>query len=231
MRLSFSALILLPFFISAQPPRIQHFEYIDQFADEAVNQMSRFHIPASVILAQAIFESGAGQSELAQRSNNHFGIKCHGQWSGDTVVKHDDALNECFRKYESVLDSYTDHSIFIATRKWYTQLFSIPLTDYRGWCRGLKAAGYATFPNYADELIHIIEENRLYELDRVVRLQPKTLASAEAEIDDPTMRADLFNLKDFAKYRLLFTDEREIYLRSLDLIIREDYYSDELVSE
>src|SRR4051812_22701477 len=93
--------------LSAQPPRFQFYQYIDAHAEEAVHQMALYRIPASVILAQAIFESGSGCSELARRSNNHFGIKCHAQWSGDTVLKHDDMTDECFRRYESVEESYT----------------------------------------------------------------------------------------------------------------------------
>jgi hypothetical protein len=228
-RLSALALLLVSS-LAAQPPRFQQFEYIDRYAEVAVQQMSAYKIPASVILAQAIFESGCGRSELARRSNNHFGIKCHSQWQGDTVIKHDDALNECFRKYESVLESYTDHSEFIATRKWYKPLFELPITDYRGWCHGLKAAGYATFANYAEELIRIIETNRLYELDRVVNLKPKLVVATTADIIDPGKRPELFSLKDFAKHRMLFMDERGIYLRSLKLIIEETGEYSEVVA-
>jgi hypothetical protein len=216
---SFALFLVCITALRAQPPRIQHFEYIDRFAEEAVHQMALYRIPASVILAQAIFESGSGSSELARRSNNHFGIKCHSQWTGDTVVKHDDALNECFRSYRSIQESYTDHSIFLVTRRWYAPLFKLSVTDYKGWCKGLKAAGYATYKDYAEELIRIIEQNRLYELDGTVRLAPRLTAETTDELRSSNLTPAFFCLKDFAKNGALFTDEKDLYLRSLDLII------------
>jgi hypothetical protein len=213
---------LLTLSLKAQPPRFQHFEYIDRYAEEAKRQMLMYRIPASVTLAQAIFESSSGQSELAQRSNNHFGIKCHAAWDGDTVVKHDDRMNECFRKYGTVAESYTDHSEFIASRKWYRELFTLSITDYRGWCNGLKAAGYATYPSYAQELIRIIEENRLYELDRVEPMAMKLLPPVKREIISRPRDPSEFDMKDMAKAKILFVDERYIYPRSLDLEIEDD---------
>jgi flagellum-specific peptidoglycan hydrolase FlgJ len=157
-------------FNSAQPPQQVVYSYIDTHAEDAVRQMVEYHIPASVTLAQAILESACGTSRLAQRANNHFGIKCHVEWGGDTVRKNDDAAAECFRSYRSVTDSYTDHSLFLVSRPRYRPLFSIPVTDYKSWCQGLKAMGYATFPGYADELIRIIEREGLYQLDSHVQL-------------------------------------------------------------
>jgi hypothetical protein len=139
-------------------------QYIDQYKDIAIEQMKRWKIPASITLAQGIFESGAGQSELTRRSNNHFGIKCHG-WTGRTVYKDDDAANECFRAYDSAFDSFEDHSRFLASGQRYRSLFSLKPTDYKGWARGLKAAGYATNPQYAQRLIDLIQLYKLYELD------------------------------------------------------------------
>ena len=140
-------------------------QYIDQYKDIAIEEMHRWKIPASITLAQGIFESGAGQSELARKGNNHFGIKCNG-WTGRKVYHDDDARNECFRAYDSVYESYEDHSRFLANGQRYRSLFSLKTTDYKGWARGLKAAGYATNPQYADKLIEIIQLYKLYEYDK-----------------------------------------------------------------
>ena len=139
-------------------------QYIDQYRDCAIEQMLKWKIPASITLAQGLLESGAGQSELATRGNNHFGIKCH-SWTGRTIHRDDDARNECFRAYNSAFDSFEDHSRFLATGQRYAGLFKLKLTDYRGWARGLKAAGYATNPQYAQRLIDIIQLYKLYQYD------------------------------------------------------------------
>ena len=139
--------------------------YIDQYRDMAIEQMLRNKIPASITLAQGILESGAGNSELVKKGNNNFGIKCHG-WTGRTVHKDDDAKQECFRAYNNARESYEDHSKFLTKNKRYSQLFSLSITDYKGWARGLKACGYATNPNYAPMLINLIELYKLYEYDR-----------------------------------------------------------------
>lgn len=138
-------------------------DYIRQYHKIAVEEMKRYHIPASITLAQGLLESGAGRSELARKSNNHFGIKCGRSWDGRTVRADDDAPNECFRAYRHAKDSYRDHSKFLRTGARYAFLFRLKITDYKGWARGLKKAGYATDPRYADRLINIIE---LYDLDR-----------------------------------------------------------------
>ena len=139
--------------------------YIDQYRDMAIEQMLRNKIPASITLAQGILESGAGNSELVKKGNNHFGIKCHG-WTGRTVHKDDDAKQECFRAYNNARESFEDHSKFLTKNKRYSQLFSLSITDYKGWARGLKACGYATNPNYVPMLINLIELYKLYEYDR-----------------------------------------------------------------
>lgn len=138
--------------------------YIDQYKDLAIEQMMRWHIPASITLAQGLLESRAGLSDLTRRSNNHFGIKCHG-WAGASVYSDDDERNECFRAYANARDSYDDHSRFLAGGQRYRRLFSLSPTDYKGWARGLKAAGYATSPTYASKLIEIIELYKLYKFD------------------------------------------------------------------
>ncbi|MCR4583120.1 MAG: glucosaminidase domain-containing protein [Prevotella sp.] len=139
-------------------------QYIDQYKDIAIEQMNRWGVPASITLAQGIFESGAGRSELTQKGNNHFGIKCHG-WEGRAIYHDDDARGECFRAYDTDYDSFEDHSRFLAKGQRYRSLFSLKKTDYKGWARGLKAAGYATNPRYADQLIELIQLYRLYEYD------------------------------------------------------------------
>ena len=148
---------------AAQRKNKAYEDYIRQYHKIAVEEMKRYHIPASITLAQGLLESGAGRSELARKSNNHFGIKCGRSWDGRTVRHNDDAPNECFRAYRHAKDSYRDHSKFLRTGARYAFLFRLKITDYKGWARGLKKAGYATDPRYADRLINIIE---LYDLDR-----------------------------------------------------------------
>lgn len=140
--------------------------YVDQWRDVAMDQMSRYNIPASITLAQGLLESGAGQSLLARGSNNHFGIKCHSDWTGATMYFDDDEQGECFRAYKNARESYEDHSRFLVSGKRYRDLFSLKPTDYKGWAHGLKAAGYATNPHYANLLIELIETYKLYEYDR-----------------------------------------------------------------
>ena len=154
------------FTASAQMKWNQRYQqYIDQYKDIAIEQMLRWKIPASITLAQGLFESGAGQSRLAVEGNNHFGIKCNG-WEGRKIYEDDDARNECFRAYKSAFESYEDHSRFLANGRRYASLFQLKQTDYRGWAKGLKAAGYATNPQYANKLIEIIQLYKLYEYDK-----------------------------------------------------------------
>ena len=139
-------------------------QYVDQYKDLAIEQMLRYNIPASITLAQGLFESRAGQSVLATQGNNHFGIKCHG-WGGRTMYHDDDERGECFRAYENAYQSFEDHSKFLARNTRYARLFSLKKTDYKGWARGLKACGYATNPQYANKLIGIIELYKLNKFD------------------------------------------------------------------
>lgn len=140
-------------------------QYFDRYKDLAMEQMKRHRIPASITLAQGVFESGAGKSRLAQQSNNHFGIKCHNSWTGPRVYASDDTPNDCFRSYRTVRESYEDHSLFLANGTRYRSLFSLKPTDYKGWANGLKRAGYATNPKYASQLIEIIQLYKLYRYD------------------------------------------------------------------
>ena len=141
-------------------------QYIKKYAPLAVLEMHKYDIPASVTLAQGILESGNGRSQLASKSNNHFGIKCHTGWKGAKVFHDDDEKGECFRKYKYVQSSYKDHSEFLSGRRRYASLFKLRKSDYKGWAKGLKKAGYATDKKYPKKLIKIIEEYKLYEFDK-----------------------------------------------------------------
>ncbi len=141
-------------------------DYINKYKDIAVSEMKRTGIPASITLAQGMIESDYGHSSLAREANNFFGIKCHDDWTGPTIHHNDDRRNECFRKYRKPEESFYDHSDFIKSGSRYSFLFSINTTDYKAWARGLKKAGYATNPDYANMLIRKIEENNLMIYDR-----------------------------------------------------------------
>lgn len=143
-----------------------HERYIEMFAPLAVEEMYRSGVPASITLAQGLLESRSGLSDLAVKGNNHFGIKCHNTWTGRKMYYDDDALGECFRKYDSPEESFRDHSDFLRYRDRYKFLFDLETTDYKGWAYGLKKAGYATDSDYPSKLIRLIEEYRLYEYDK-----------------------------------------------------------------
>lgn len=142
--------------------------YINQFKVVAQANMKNHGIPASITLAQGILESGAGTGMLCRLANNHFGIKCHKEWTGEYVRYDDDAAQECFRKYEEPGQSYRDHCLFLTSRPWYAPLFKLPKNDYKAWARGLKKSGYATDPKYPDKLIGIIERYQLQRYDAEV---------------------------------------------------------------
>jgi flagellum-specific peptidoglycan hydrolase FlgJ len=137
--------------------------YIDTYKDVAKENMIKNGIPSSIILGQAILESGAGTGPLSVQANNHFGIKCHKEWSGPSIKYTDDAEDECFRRYEDSKQSFMDHSYFLTSRPRYSALFRLDKNDYKSWAKGLKAAGYATDPKYSEKLISLIER---YQLDR-----------------------------------------------------------------
>ena len=157
---------------SQDEPRLTAEEYIAQFKEAAIADMKKTGVPASITMAQGMFESDYGNSSLAKIAKNHFGVKCHKDWGGDTYYMDDDAPNECFRKYNSVEESYDDHSNFLRTRDRYKFLFDLAIEDYKGWAKGLKQAGYATNPAYADKLIEIIERYNLQVLDQGGTPQP-----------------------------------------------------------
>ena len=155
-----AAALLLP-----APDKTPQEKYIEKFAPLAVEEMQRSGIPASVTLAQAFLESRYGESELASEFNNHFGIKCHNDWKGARTYYDDNVKGECFRVYSDASESFRDHSDFLRYQDRYKSLFDLKITDYKGWARGLKAAGYATDPSYAVKLIQIIEEYDLTKYD------------------------------------------------------------------
>jgi len=141
-------------------------DYIKKYSALAISEMERTGVPASITLAQGLLESGAGRSTLATKANNHFGIKCHKSWRGEKVYHDDDAPQECFRSYPKAEDSFKDHSDFLRYYDRYKFLFDLDITDYKGWCYGLKKAGYATDPAYATKLIDLIEKYDLGRFDK-----------------------------------------------------------------
>jgi len=183
--------------------KITRQQYIDMWKDEAIKQMHQYGVPASIKLAQGILESADGNSMLARKANNHFGIKCHG-WSGPGVYKDDDAKNECFRKYKNAKESFEDHSLFLLKPR-YAELFTYKTTDYKAWAHGLKKAGYATNPKYPQLLIRIIEENELYKFDSPQK--GKQVASKPAKPSTPVKGGG--NTIDYTiGYTEMITDNR-----------------------
>lgn len=172
--------------VDAQAGRpLSRSEYILLYKEDAIRDMQKMGVPASITMAQALLESSNGNSRLAREANNHFGIKC-AEWKGESFIQDDDKKDECFRKYKSVLESYDDHSLFLRNRPRYASLFQLDITDYEGWAKGLKKAGYATDPSYADRLIKIIEDNQLFLLDQ----QALSGASASASPGVPVYKEE-----------------------------------------
>ncbi len=162
----FSIAIILGASTFTMSQKISIQEYIDTYKDLAIKEMKTSGVPADITLAQGVLETENGNSELVKKSNNHFGIKCKETWTGESVYHDDDALGECFRKYNTAEESYKDHSEFLRTRKHYAFLFKLDPTDYKGWAYGLKKAGYATNPNYPKILIKTIEDYNLNQLTK-----------------------------------------------------------------
>jgi flagellum-specific peptidoglycan hydrolase FlgJ len=160
-------------------------EYIKSFKETAKTNMKEYGIPASIILAQGILESGSGNGTLSIKANNHFGIKCHSEWEGDRVYHDDDEKGECFRKYSQASESYRDHALFLTTRKRYNFLFELDQSDYKAWANGLKQAGYATDPKYPSKLISIIERYNLSDYDKEV-LGSKAISKKDEKKDEIT---------------------------------------------
>ena len=171
-------------------------DYVEKFAPIAVREMHKYKIPASITLAQGILESGSGRSDLAIRSNNHFGIKCHRGWKGKSVTHDDDRIAECFRKYVHPERSYEDHSKFLTSRKRYAKLFRLRTTDYKGWAYGLKRAGYATDKKYPQKLIALIKK---YDLTKYDREKYKPTKPVTKKVDTTVVVQDDTNTRFFYK--------------------------------
>lgn len=170
------------------PKRMPQFDaYIDKYKDLAIQQQKEYKIPASITLAQGLLESAAGNSRLARIGNNHFGIKCKEEWRGGKMYHDDDEANECFRTYKSVEESYIDHSLFLARRKYYVSLFDLDVHDYKGWAHGLQKCGYATDKSYGVKLVQLIET---YELHKFDRMKVKAKAVEKTYLDD-----DIYEIK------------------------------------
>lgn len=182
-------------------------EYVDTFSEIAQFEMKAYGIPASITLAQGLLESGFGHGELARKTNNHFGIKCHTGWDGDYDHHDDDQKGECFRKYNHPMYSYRDHSIFLSNRSRYAFLFDLPNTDYKGWARGLRQAGYATDKRYPQKLIQLIEKYELYKYDKGVVKQGygKQMDSIAVDLTHRVQKGD--TLYSISRRYLVSVDE------------------------
>lgn len=188
----------------AQQKKLTVQDYIDTYQDLAVAEMERTGIPASITLAQGILESGNGNSRLAKEGNNHFGIKCKKNWTGNTIYEDDDELHECFRAYKTAKESYLDHSSFLMENTRYAFLFDLDSKDYKGWAKGLKQAGYATNPQYAEILIGLIERHELHLLDKKIKIKkPEDNLPPQPALDPLTHQENkLFKFNDIPAMRV-----------------------------
>jgi len=201
------AFCLLPFALISQPAeyKMTRPEYVEKYKDIAIKEMLENNIPASITLAQGILESDAGNSALAMYANNHFGIKCHKDWTGEKYIQDDDTKDECFRKYKQSEESFDNHSEFLKTRGRYAFLFELRKTDYKGWAEGLKEAGYATDKNYADRLIKLVDDYKLHQYDRMQEIAiDKPKKKIELKIIKPTTSAISSSRKLFLNNRIKY---------------------------
>jgi len=193
LRLFFVFCFLLGFSLAypATKKKAQIFvDYINKYSDLAIKHKDKYKIPASITLAQGILESNAGVSELATMSNNHFGIKCHSDWTGERVYYQDDSPKDCFRKYKTVEDSYEDHSKFLSQYSRYAVLFTYDIKDYTAWAKGLQSCGYATAKGYANKLIQIIEDYELYKYDE--KKAPVKISTKNKKNKTPILLRDVY---------------------------------------
>jgi flagellum-specific peptidoglycan hydrolase FlgJ len=190
--------------------------YIALYKDIAMSNMKMYGIPASIILAQGILESGAGKGDLANRANNHFGIKCH-DWTGESVRHDDDASQECFRKYNDASESFKDHALFLTGRGRYSSLFSLPKEDYEGWAKGLRSAGYATDPRYPQKLISYIERYNLGQFDSQVLGRNYV----PIENQQPAIRIASLGSKDSTFYEVQKGDTLYSISKKYNLLVNE----------
>lgn len=205
-------LLFLALGLNAQQKNKVAEQYIKKYSHIAVANMREFGIPASVTMAQGLLESGNGQSELAKKSNNHFGIKCKKEWKGDKVYHDDDEEQECFRKYDSVEDSYADHAIFLSNSSRYASLFMLPKGDYKGWAHGLKKAGYATNPKYSIVLIDLIERYELHALDNAGVIVPRTNKHIDKHINIKTTPSNSGMAAYILGGRSVYRDRKELFV-------------------
>jgi LysM repeat protein len=234
-KLIFSALTIIFSLSSVFSQRVTREEYIEKYKNIAIEKMRKYRIPASITLAQACLESDDGNSILAREANNHFGIKCGSNWNGEKYYKDDDNPNDCFRKYKSIDESFEDHTSYLINTKRYAQLFNLETTDYKGWAYGLKEAGYATNPKYAELLIKIIEDNKLYLLDENIKPltaqntnQGKT-ASEDWEI--PTTPRKIYINNDVKYIIVKEGDTFEKLAKELNLWVKELYKYNDLTKD
>jgi len=195
-------------------------EYIETFAETAQLEMMGYGIPASITLAQGLLESGNGKGELAMKTNNHFGIKCHKGWEGDYDFHDDDEKGECFRKYNHPMYSFRDHSIFLTTRSRYAFLFNLRHTDYKGWARGLRKAGYATDPKYPQKLIYLIEKYDLHKYDKQIKKAGYT--------DNTVVVTGADNIHTVQKGDTLYSLSKKYYLSVDELMQLNNLHSSDL---
>lgn len=196
--------------------------YIKKYQLLAIEEMGRSGIPASIKMAQAVLESGNGNSELSRKSNNHFGIKCKRNWRGGKVYYDDDAKDECFRKYKSVQDSYIDHSNFLMSNPRYAFLFQLAPDDYIGWAKGLKQAGYATARDYDKRLIKIIEDNKLHRLDYKETFSPLQAYRENQKLNEGM--SDKITINPFNSHKI-------IRINGLDAVIAREGDSYEIIAQ
>ena len=189
--LFFCFLLGLTSTLTAQKKNQSYVDYVNKYSNLAVKHKDKYKIPASITLAQGLLESGAGLSELARASNNHFGIKCHSDWRGERVYRRDDGPNDCFRKYKNAEESFDDHSEFLLKYPRYSILFTYNIRDYTAWAKGLQNCGYATDKGYANKLIRLIEDYELYKYDAL-----KSSSNSKADKKDknkkPVLLRDVY---------------------------------------
>ena len=207
IRIIFSAFFSLAsiFFVNAQRTAA-HEKYISAYSQLAIQQEQKYKIPASITLAQAILESGAGTSYLAREANNHFGIKCHTEWIGARAYIDAEIRNECFRKYSRVADSYEDHSLFLTERSRYARLFALKKSDYKGWAKGLQESGYATDKGYANKLIDLIERYQLYAYNSDRIQNNRRVTTSQPAV--PKINTVIFSRDIYKTYGLIYVIAR-----------------------
>ncbi len=202
--------------MQAVEPKASRIKYILEHKDDAIREMQKSGVPASITMAQACLESSDGLSPLAFNANNHFGIKC-ANWNGPSYIQDDDTKDECFRKYTTALESYDDHSNFLKTRPRYAFLFDLESTDYKAWAKGLKKAGYATDPAYADRLIKIIEDFELHQLDLGQTPQLFANSSPKPPVSNSEI-ASTSNSNDAAIANSLPSKDKKVFVPSVEVV-------------